>query len=95
MKTTTIDAEELNNISIVDFNCDPNLPETQWKETAAKTFFYDQPKLGSKLRKGYLIKGDKISSYRVLNNFVEVYFENSKQQNTSGFILKKHLVQTE
>lgn len=94
-KNLDIDAKELKEISINDFNANAGFIQTKWKVISAKTFFYTQPKLGSKPRKGYLVKGDKISSYRVLNNFVEVYFENNKQQSSSGFILKKDLVQTE
>jgi hypothetical protein len=63
----------------------------KWKVTAAKTFFYDSPKLGSKPRKGYLLKGDNITVLRLLKNFVEVSFENSKNQFSTGYVLKKDL----
>ena len=52
-------------------------------------FFYDNPKLGSKPRKGYLLKGNEASQIRVLKNFVEISFENGKGQFSSGFVLKK------
>ncbi len=92
---TTIDATELGSISIAEFNSFPNYTEAKWRVMAAKTFFYNNPKIGSKPRKGYLLKGDVVSSYLQTKNFVEVYFENKKAQSSSGFVLKKDLIKIE
>jgi hypothetical protein len=94
-KDITIEKEELGNISIESFNANFNSTETKWKVASDKTFFYNNPKIGSKPRKGYLLKGDIVSSYRQFKNFVEVYFQNKKAQSSSGFILKKDLVKIE
>jgi len=56
-----------------------------------KTFFYDSPKLGSKPRKAYLLKGNIATCIRLLKNFIEVSFENTKGEITSGYILRKDL----
>lgn len=89
---TTIEKEELGEVSIGSFNANFNFGQTEWKVTAAKTFFYDNPKKGSKHRKGYLVKGDNVTSYRELKNFVKVYFTNKEERSSSGFILKKDLI---
>jgi hypothetical protein len=94
-KDATIEKEELGDISFASFNANFNFPETKWKVTAAKTFFYNNPKLGSKPRKGYLIKGDVVSSYKQYKNFIQVDFTNKKERSSSGFILKKDLVKIE
>ncbi len=94
-KDITIDKEELGEVSIDSFNGNPGFIETKWKVTAAKTFFYNDPKIGSKPRKAYLLKGDIVSSYLQTKNFVEVYFANKKAQSSSGFVLKKDLVKVE
>ena len=94
-KEVNIGAIELGAIGIDSFNCNPDFTQTKWKVAAAKTYFYNNPKINSKPRKAYLIKGDAVSSYRVLKNFVEVDFENKKEKSSSGFILKKHLVKIE
>lgn len=89
---TTIEKEELGVVRIGSFNANFNFGQTEWKVTAAKTFFYDNPKKGSKHRKGYLVKGDSVTSYRELKNFVKVYFTNKEERSSSGFILKKDLI---
>ncbi|MBL0356723.1 MAG: hypothetical protein IPP72_07400 [Chitinophagaceae bacterium] len=95
MKEVNIDAVELGIKSIDSFNGNPRLTRYKWEVVAAKTFFYNNPKTGSKPRKGYLVKGDTVTSYRELTHFVDVYFENNKEQSSSGFVLKKNLVKIE
>lgn len=92
MKETVINAEELKGINFDNFNNDTGRDESKWKVTAAKTFFYDSPGLKNKPRKGYLLKNDIVDGLRVLTNFVEVSFQNKKEQFTTGYVLKKDLV---
>ena len=94
-KDVTIEKDELGEVAIDLFNGNHSFTETKWKVTAAKTFFYNDPKIGSKPRKGYLLKGDIVSSYMQTTNFIKVNFENKKAQSSSGFVLKKHLVKIE
>lgn len=94
-KDATIEKEELGDISFSSFNANFNFPESKWKVTAARTFFYNNPKLGSKPRKAYLIKGDIVNTYREFKNFIKVEFSNKKERSSSGFILKKDLVKIE
>ncbi|MGC4100682.1 hypothetical protein [Ferruginibacter sp.] len=88
----TIDATELGDVTFEKFNSSPEYVEAEWKVTAAKTFFYNNPKLGSKPRKGYLLKGDIASQIRELQNFVQVSFKSSNDKYIHGYILKKDLV---
>jgi hypothetical protein len=92
---TTIEKEELGDIPFASFNVNAGSTESKWKVTAAKTYFYNNPKIGSKPRKGYLIKGDVVSSYKQYKNFVKVYFSNKEKRSTAGFILKKDLLKIE
>lgn len=94
MTEANIRQAELGDVTISQFN--PSRPlydETRWKVTTAKTFFYDSPELGSKPRKGFLLKGDTVIAIRQLKNFIEVSFENEKSVFTEGFILRKDLRQ--
>lgn len=91
MKTAEIEAVELGEVSIDKFNTDPGYEESKWKVKAVKTFFYDSPKLGSKPRKAYLLKGNLATGIRHFKNFIEISFENSKGEITSGYILRKDL----
>lgn len=91
-KETVIEQAELGDVTIEKFNSSPPYEEAKWKVIAAKTFFYDNPKIGSKPRKGYLLKGNEASQIRELKNFVELSFENTKGQFTTGFVLKKDVV---
>ena len=93
-KDATIEREELGDISFSSFNANLNLTETKWKVAVAKTFFYNNPKLGSKPRKGYLIKGDIVSSYKQYKNFIKAEFSKN-EKSSSGFILKKDLIKIE
>lgn len=92
MKSTVIGADELGLITLDKFNSDFVYEDSKWKVIAAKTFFYDNPKLGSKPRKAYLLKGNMATGIRRFKNFVEVSYENAKGEITTGYILKKDLV---
>jgi len=89
---TSIAAAELEGISVDNFNSSPPYNDDKWKVVAGKTFFYSDPRIGSKPRKGYLVRNDVVTGIRELKNFVEVSFENSKEQFTIGYVLKKDLV---
>ena len=91
MRHTEIEAKELGEIPIEKFNSDSGYEDSKWKVKAPRTFFYNNPKLGIKPGKAYLIKGNIATGIRQLKNFVEVSFENSKGIITQGFILKKDL----
>jgi hypothetical protein len=91
-KNITIEEAELGEKPLESFDNNIIYPEgQQWKVKAAKTFFYDNPKLGSTPRKGYLLKNNVTDNIRELKNFVEVSFVDSKENITTGFILKKDL----
>lgn len=91
MKNTTIPASETGAIPLEKFNCNPGYEGSRWKVTAAKTFFYDSPLLGSKPRKAYLLKGNMAEGIRRFKNFVEVSFDDGKDNISTGFILRKDL----
>ena len=91
-KSVDIDETELGEMSLDNFNSTPPYDNSKWKVKAGKTFFYDNPKLGSKPRKGYLLKDNEATGIRELKNFVELSFNNGKDQFTSGFVLKKDVV---
>lgn len=92
MKNIEITATELGEIPFEKFAFDGQYQQTKWKVRAIKTYFYDNPKLGSQPRKGYLVKGNLTSGIRQLKNFVEISFDNGREV-TTGFVLKKDLVQ--
>ncbi len=89
-KETVIEETELGVIAVEKFNVDPPYVENTWKVIAAKSFFYDTPKIGSKTRKGYMVKGDIAVGIRELKNFIEVSFQH-KDDFTTGYILKSTL----
>jgi len=89
---TTIGAAELEGIVVDNFNGSPGYADEKWKVTATKTFFYNNPGIGSKPRKGYLLKDDIVTGIRELKNFVEISFQNKKEQFTTGYVLKKDLL---
>lgn len=91
MKETEIESVELGLIPFEKFGYEDLRQQGKWKVIAVKTFFYDNPKLGSPRRKGYLVKGNVVESTRQLTNFVEVSFDNGKEI-TTGYILKKDLL---
>ncbi len=90
-KEVQIGESELGEISFEDYGKNVTTDYGKWMITAAKSFFYDNPKLGSRPRKGYLLKGDKVTGLRSLKNFMEVSFENSKGQFSNGYVLKKDM----
>ena len=93
MQQTLIESTELESITTVDnFSGGAEVAETKWKVAAAKTFFYSNPKSGSKPRKGYLLKDDVVTGFRELKDFVEVSFSNKRENFSYGFVLKKDLL---
>ncbi|MDZ4796283.1 MAG: hypothetical protein SGI83_18575 [Bacteroidota bacterium] len=90
-KSVVIEETELGEIGIEKFDSAPAYPEDEWKVKAAKTFFNTCPKLGSQPRRSYLLKGNLAENIRELKNFVEVSFTDSKDNITTGFLLKKDL----
>jgi len=94
IKEVTIEAAELEGINFDNFNASPPYEDSRWKVIAAKTFFFDSPGISNKPRKGYLVKGDVVIGIRELKNFVEVSFQNNKEQFTTGYVMKKDLVKT-
>jgi len=91
IKDCNIKDTESGEVPIEKFSSEIVETETNWKVISAKTFFFNCPEKGTRPRKGYLVKGDKVVANRVLKNFVEVDFENKKETYTSGYILKKDL----
>lgn len=91
MKDAMIYETELGETPLDKFNSSPVYEDSKWKVKAVKTYFYDSPRLGSKPRKGFLLKGNVASGIRSFKNFIEVNFENSKGTFTSGYILRKDL----
>lgn len=91
MKEAVIEETELGEVPIGKFSSSPVYVDSKWKVIAAKTFFYDSPKLGNKPRKGYLLKGNVVTGIRHLKNYIEVSFDDGKGTFTDGYILKKDL----
>lgn len=92
MKTTVYKKEELGAVAITGMPGQLGPCSPKYRVIAAKTYFYDQPDLKSKPRKGYLLKGDVVSCNRQTTNFISAYFTNNNDKSTEGFILKKDLV---
>ena len=90
-KEVQIAESELGDVSIDEYGKNVVTDQGKWMVTATRSFFYDNPKLGSKPRKGYLLKGNQVTVVRNLKNFMEVSFENAKGQFSSGYVLKKDL----
>jgi hypothetical protein len=90
-KDVVIDETELGDMPLAVFSSNPVYENSRWKVKAAKTFFYNSPRLGSKPRKGYLLKGNEVTGIRPLKNFIEISFDNGKGVFTDGYILKKDL----
>ncbi len=91
MKECIIEETELGEVPIAKYTDQTEGATSHWKVIADKSFFYDNPKIGSKPRKGYLVKGDKADAIRELKNFVFISFGDSKSRYSSGYILKKDL----
>jgi len=92
MTEVNIGAAELEGINFDNFKPGTTYEDSRWKVTAAKTFFFDNPAIGNKPRKGYLLKGDVVTGIRKLKNFLEISFQNSKEHFTTGYVLKKDLI---
>ena len=89
-KTIYIPSSEIDNFSIDNFNINElnEQTEAKGKVTAGKCYFYNAPNLNTK-RKAYALKGDLLDILREYKTFFEVFFENTKGQMTSGYVLKK------
>jgi hypothetical protein len=90
-KECDIETAELGIVPIEKFTSEPPYVESKWRVIVPKAYFYDNPKIGSKPRKGYLLKGDQVTGIRNLKNFIEVSFQNKKDEFTTGYILKASL----
>lgn len=89
-KITTIPASEISNLSIDNFNINllAEQQDVTGKVTAAKCYFYNAPNPTTK-RKAYVTKGDIVNIVREYNTFYQAYFTNTKEQITTGYVLKK------
>ena len=91
-KEVVIEETELMGQTVDNFSSTPAYAGSQWKVLADKTYFYDNPKLGGKYRKAYLLKGNIATGVRELTNFIELSFDNGKGKFTNGYVLKKDVV---
>ncbi len=69
IRETTITESELGIIPVSSFSSEPAYEDSRWKVNVAKTWFFDNPELGSKPRKAYLVKGNIVTGIRQLKNF--------------------------
>ena len=90
-KKFNIGESELGSIFFSQFNINRNFTEQHWRVTATRAYFYNNPRPGSKHRKGYLVKGDTIITYRTTRNFVQVSYKSAGDTYTEGFMLKSNL----
>ena len=87
-----IEETELGDIPVEKFdNNTVYMASGEWKVTTAKTFFYNTPKLGSKSRKDFVVKGKSLTNVRELKNFVEVTYMKDEYNIISGYVLKRDL----
>ena len=95
MSEVTIPGSELPDLTIDNYAGRTDFSETEvpLKVVADKCYFYTSPVAGTK-RKAYVLKNDKLSLVRELKTFYEVNFVNTKEQVTSGYVLKKDVVKT-
>jgi hypothetical protein len=91
MNESVISRSEIGDISIEKFTTNYNADSSSWKVKAPRTYFFKSPVIGSKPGKAYLVKGNKLISFKQFRNFVECSFTNSKGTVTTGYILKKDL----
>jgi len=91
MKDVVITETEAGPVTIDQFNSSPYGNNSDWEVKAVKTYFYDNPVLGSKPRKGYLVKGNQVVCTRELKNFLEVTYTDGKYTTTGGYVLRKDL----
>ena len=90
-ESATINRSEIGDVTLQNFNLDYNEDSSSWKVKAMKTYFYASPDLKSTPKKTYLVKGNKVISYKQFKNFVQCSFTNGKGTTTTGYILKKDL----
>jgi len=97
MKESVVEETELGTYTIEQFKLMMGYRPDSWdvipsiKVVSPKAFFYDNPKLGSKPGKAFVLKGDMVHIQRVLKNFVEVTYQDKKEKITSGYMLRKDL----
>lgn len=78
--------EELGDVTLEAFRY---VEETRpWRVTAPRARFYDLPKVASKPRMGFLVKGDVFEVIRELRHFVHGRFTNRGGETTSGYLRK-------
>ena len=82
--------EELGDVTLEAFRYehDTALP---WRVTAPRAHFYDLPKVASKPRKAYLVKGDVFEVHRELRHFVYGRYTSRAGDTTSGYLRKADL----
>lgn len=90
-KESTITAAELGDVPVEKFDANPVYMDSRWKVKSPKTFFYDNPDLKSRPRKGYLVNGNVVTGIRHFKNFILASYENSKGEITEGYILRRDL----
>lgn len=90
-KVSLVTAAELGEIPFSAFKSEPVYLDSRWKVKSDITYFYDNPDLASKPRKGYLLKGNIVVGIRHLKNFIEASYDNGKGTITQGYLLKKDL----
>ncbi len=81
---------ETGGILLKDYTPDHHADTSHWL-VQNKTFFYTSPELNSKPRKTYLVKGDRVQSWKSYKNFIACNFSNKNGADSFGYILKKDL----
>jgi hypothetical protein len=87
---TTLTREELGDVPLEAFTAGYD-KANPWRVVAARAFFYDSPRVASKPRKAYLVKGDVFEGYRELRHFVHGQFRNRAGDSTWGYLRKADL----
>jgi hypothetical protein len=87
----TIERQEIGDIALQQYNPNYNQDTSRRQVTAAKTYFYESPEVKSKPRKGYVLRGDIVKTYKQFRNFVECTYTSSSGAITTGYLLKKDL----
>lgn len=90
--STNIERVEIGDVTLKNYTPYYNSDSSLLKVNVAKTYFYESPDLHSKPRKGYLIKGDIVTSVKRFRNFIECTFNNLNGSITTGYILRKDLI---
>lgn len=86
-----VNRSEIGDIKLEHFRPDYLADSSIYVVSSPKAFFYTSPQLHIKPKKAYIVKGDKVTAYKKLKNFVECYFTNAKGITTTGYILLKDL----